>query len=62
MTQEQNKREIEYRIAKWMILNMLNNNLITEEEKNACIKELLENLSPPTRSVECIEFGAGVTR
>lgn len=56
MTPEQNKKEIEYRIAKWMILNLLNDNLITSEEKDACIKELLEELSPPTKSVECIEF------
>ena len=59
MTPEQNKNEIEYRVAKWMILNLMNDNLITYEEKNACIKALIEGIAPPTKSVECIEFGTG---
>lgn len=44
--------EIEYRLSKWLILNMVHKNLLTEEEAAKIVQELLVEYKP---SCACLE-------
>lgn len=56
------KNEVNYRLAKWLLLNMAHSGLITDEELKAARRKLAEKLDPPFMDVEDFEgkIGDGV--
>ncbi|MGN1381507.1 MAG: hypothetical protein ACI4W2_01675 [Eubacterium sp.] len=45
-------REVDYRMAKWILAGLQENGLVNGEETKAIWQELLEAFDPPMRSVE----------
>lgn len=48
--------DIDYRLAKWLILNLVNEGLITTEEARLTILKLLEHYHPITECLEVPEY------
>jgi polyhydroxyalkanoate synthesis regulator phasin len=46
--------EIEYRLSKWLILNMVHLGLLTEEEAAKIVQELLIEYKPPCACLETV--------
>ena len=45
-------KEVEYRLAKWIIRNLEQEQLLLPDEIEAIWRELLSLYDPPTRSIE----------
>lgn len=46
--------EIEYRLSKWLILNMVHQGLLTEEEAAKIVQGLLIEYNPPCACLETV--------
>ena len=47
-------KEVEYRLAKWIIRNLEQEQLLLPDEIEAIWRELLSLYDPPTRSIEVV--------
>ena len=54
MEKEQAKREVKYRLAKWIISSLMNEGKISPEEAAKAAQQLLEKYDPPSKSVEVL--------
>lgn len=52
-------KEVDYRLAKWIIRNMEKEQILTPDEIQAIWQELLSFYDPPTRTVETVKGGIG---
>lgn len=55
--------EVEYRLAKWILANMLQDGIISESEVQKAWKKIAEHYKPPFLEVEVVGgiIGDGVT-
>ena len=55
--------EVEYRLAKWILANMLQDGIISESEMQKAWKKIAEHYKPPFLEVEVVSgiIGDGVT-
>ena len=55
--------EVEYRLAKWILANMLQDGIISESEMQKAWKKIAEHYKPPFLEVEVVGgiIGDGVT-
>lgn len=55
--------EVEYRLAKWILANMLQDGIISESEMQKAWKKIAEHYKPPFLEVEVVggTIGDGVT-
>lgn len=55
--------EVEYRLAKWILANMLQDGIISESEMQKAWKKIAEHYKPPFLEVDVIggTIGDGVT-
>lgn len=53
--------EVEYRLARWLVVMLWQKELVTKEESGLILEKLLDEFDPPTRSVEItdVEFPEG---
>ena len=52
VNQEEANSEVEYRLGKWIVRNLVQQGIINEVMANAAVRSLLEHYRPPTRYVE----------
>lgn len=57
------ENEVNYRLAKWLLLNMEKDGVITSEEMHLAWMNIAGRYDPPFLEVECLEgeIGDGVT-
>ena len=56
---ENTDKEVDYRLAKWIIRNMEKEQLLTPDEIEAIWQELLSFYDPPMKSIETVSGGIG---
>jgi len=54
------EREIDYRLAKWLLTNLKNQGVISDEEMRTACKEISEHLDSPFRELEDFDTGMEV--
>lgn len=54
MEQEDLRREVDYRLSKMLLLNLLNDGLLTLEEAEEVRKAMVERYNPP---IGCLDGG-----
>lgn len=56
------RNEVDYRLAKWLLLNMAKDGVITDEEMHLAWKDIASSYEPPFLEVENLdaEIGDGV--
>lgn len=56
------EKEVEYRLCRWLLANLVGDGLLTEAEGVETNRLLLEKLDPPFRSAENVDnkIGDGV--
>ena len=47
-------KEVDYRLAKWILAGLQENELVSGDETKAIWQELLEAFDPPLRSIEVV--------
>ncbi len=52
MSNRRLKNEVEYRLARWLLLGLYQSNKLTENEYESLLQELLMQLDPLTKSIE----------
>lgn len=48
------RNEVDYRISKWIVLNMQEAGFLTKDEVKAIWQQLLDQYDPPFRSTETV--------
>lgn len=47
-------KEVDYRLAKWILVGLEENNLITGAEAEAVWQKLIDEFDPPMKSIETV--------
>ena len=57
MEEKRAQVELQYRLSKWIVMDLVKNQTLTDTEATEILQALMNQLDPPTRGLERISFG-----